>query len=128
MAVQSATPIGDHNIIVQAAGDGIHIEVGLPWLTLIPVNSRLRGRLRRDIDILNPAFQAVPLVGRENDLEFLLGWLETAPRIAVTAVVGNAGAGKTRLALEVLQRLPAGWQGGFLRAEEARRFVAAKNL
>lgn len=128
MAVQHASAHGSHNIIVQAAGDSIQVQVGLPWLELIPVSSRMRGRPRRDIEILDPAFQAVPLVGREQDIQFLLDWLGSEPKIAVTALVGAGGSGKTRLALELLQRLPNDWQGGFLTAEEAARFIAAKNL
>jgi hypothetical protein len=128
MAVQSASPHGHHNIIVQAYGDGIQIQVGYPWLELIPVQARIRGKPRRDIEILDPAFQAVPLVGRELDLQYLLGWLGAEAKIAITALVGPGGSGKTRLALELLQHLPDGWQGGFLTAEEAKRFIEVKNL
>ena len=40
-AKQTARIDGDHNIIVQADGDGIHIQIGLPHLTLIPPRNRL---------------------------------------------------------------------------------------
>jgi len=128
MASQSASPAGHHNIIVQAAGNGIQVQVGLPWLELIPAKVRLRGAPRLDIEILDPVFQAVPLVGRQSDLQFLLGWLAADSKIAITALTGAGGSGKTRLALELLQNLPADWQGGFLTSQEAKRFLDAKNL
>jgi len=128
MASQSASPAGHHNIIVQASGDGIHVQVGLPYLELIPAARRIRSKPRLEIEILDPVFQAVPLVGRQSDLAFLLAWLEADPKIAITALTGAGGSGKTRLSLELLQNLPGHWQGGFLTAQEAKRFLEAKNL
>jgi hypothetical protein len=128
MASQSASSGGHDNIIVQAAGDGIHVQVGLPYLELIPAARRIRTNPRLEIEILDPVFQAVPLVGRESDLAFLRSWIETDPKIGITALTGAGGSGKTRLSLELLQNLPEHWQGGFLAAQEAKRFLEAKNL
>jgi hypothetical protein len=128
MSDQSASQSGHHNIIVQTHGDNARVEIGLPHLKLVPVGARVRGAIRTDIDILNPAFQAVPLVGRDQDLKFLHEWLIAEKRIAATAIIGNGGSGKTRLALEFLQKLPPDWQGGFLTSDEAKRFVSQENL
>jgi hypothetical protein len=128
MCMQAASQHGHHNIIVQAQGDNIAVRVGLPHLKLIPVEARIHRQLRREIDILNPAYQAVPLVGRELDMRFLHDWLGAKAGIAVTAMVGPGGSGKTRLALEFLQQLPMDWQGGFLTPEEAGRFIGQENL
>jgi Tetratricopeptide repeat/Anaphase-promoting complex subunit 5 len=128
MSAQSASQTGHHNVIVLAQGDNIHVEVGRPHLRLVPVGARVRKQPRRAIDILNPAFQSVPVVGREEDLRFLHEWLGAEAGIAITAVVGPGGSGKTRLALEILQQLPPDWQGGFLTAEEADRFLGQENL
>ncbi len=128
MNAQAASQHGHHNVIVQAQGDNITVQVGVPHLKLIPVEARIRKEPRREIDILNPAFQAVPLVGREQDLQFLHDWLGAGAGIAVTAMVGPGGSGKTRLALEFLQQLPPDWQGGFLTTEEAGRFLGQENL
>jgi tetratricopeptide (TPR) repeat protein len=129
MSAQSAFQLGHHNVIVQAAGDNIDVQVGIPpHLRLVPVGARVRKQPRRAIDILNPAFQSVPVVGREEDLRFLHEWLGAEAGIAITAVVGPGGSGKTRLALEILQQLPPDWQGGFLTAEEANRFLGQENL
>jgi len=128
MSSQSASQDGHHNLIVQAAGDTIHIQVGLPHLKLMPAGARIRKQPRREIDILNPVFQAVPLTGRVPDLCFLHNCIGSETRIAITAIVGSGGSGKTRLALEILQQLPAEWQGGFLTPDEARRFPEQENL
>ena len=128
MDAQSASAQGSNNTIIQAQGDHIHIEANLAHLELIPVQARLRGRPRRDIEILNPEYQAVPLEGREGDLKTLHAWLAAEPKIAIAALIGPAGSGKTRLALHLLQELPKSWLSGFLTPEEARRFVDAKNL
>ena len=125
---QWASQSGHHNIVVQAQGDNINIQVGLPHLNLIPVSARIRKEPRREIDILNPAFQAVPLVGREADLEYLRRWLTEQAGIGVAALVGPGGSGKTRVALEILQQLPEKWQGGFLTSEEASRFLEKENV
>ena len=61
---QSATVNGNGNIIVQAHGNNIRVKIGAPHLVLIPVAARIRKDLRRDIDILNPVYQAVLLAGR----------------------------------------------------------------
>jgi hypothetical protein len=128
MASQSASIHGHHNIIVQVMGDNNRVYAGIPYLRLTPVSACVRTNPRRDIDILNPAYQAVPLVGRESDVQFIREWLSAEPGIAITAVIGPGGSGKTRLALEVLQGLPEGWQGGFLTTEEAERFLGQENL
>jgi hypothetical protein len=128
MSMQSAAQHGHHNIIVQAHGDNISVQVGLPHLRLISVAARIRRTPKREIDILDPAYQAVPLVGRKQDLQFLHDWLSPEARIAVTAMVGPGGSGKTRLALEILEQLSPNWQGGFLTAEEANRFLGKENL
>jgi hypothetical protein len=128
MSAQSASQSGHHNIVVQAQGDNIHVQIGVPNLKLVSVEARIRRQLKTEIDILNPAFQAVPLVGRDEDLKFLTDWLGREPEIAITAMFGPGGSGKTRLALEILQQLPTGWQGGFLSTEEAGRFLRDENL
>jgi tetratricopeptide (TPR) repeat protein len=128
MAAQSATQFGHNNIVVQAHGDNIHVEIGLPHLKLIPVHARLEHHPRNAIDLLDPAYQSVPLVGREPDLRFLHDWLASHPAIAITAIVGPGGSGKTRLALEFLQQLPESWQGGILTGQEAERFSKQENL
>jgi hypothetical protein len=80
MSTQSVSQGGHHNIIVQAQGDNIRVQIGLPRLKLIPLEARVRKQPRREIDILDPAFQAVPLVGRDQDMGSFFG-LIPEPRI-----------------------------------------------
>ncbi|MBB5057430.1 tetratricopeptide (TPR) repeat protein [Granulicella aggregans] len=127
MTEHDASPQGDHNIIVQAQGDGINITVGLPHLTLVPWQNRVRDDLKRDIQILDAAYRAVPLIGRECDLEFLSRWLEGSA-IKVATLIGRGGAGKTRLALELLEKMPDDWYAGFLTPEEGRRFIEHSDI
>jgi len=125
----SAVQTGSGNICVQIIGSNISAQIGVPHLELVPVEKCLKSNPpTRDIDILDPEFQAVSLVGRATDLQFLQAWLQAEAQIAVTTVVGSGGSGKTRLALELLQKLPEGWQGGFLKPLEATRFITQKNL
>ncbi|MBB5057428.1 tetratricopeptide (TPR) repeat protein [Granulicella aggregans] len=130
MSTRFASPQGNHNIIVQAYGDGINISVGMPHLTLVPYQNRIRSDPQRDIQILDPVFRAVPLVGRDSDLNFLLNWLGTGETgdIKVTAMIGQGGAGKTRLGLELLEKASDGWDAGILTDDEARNFVQQQNL
>jgi tetratricopeptide (TPR) repeat protein len=130
-ASQAATTDGSHNIIVQAAGDGISVNVGLPHLTLIPPRKRLP-LTRTEIDLLNPYLRAIPLVGREADLQSLWDWLHSARPIAIRTLTGRAGAGKTRAAIELIERVNAEnagtWWAGFVSGREMRRFAAQQNL
>jgi hypothetical protein len=63
---QTAHVEGTDNIVVQAYGDGLHIDVAHPHLTLIPPRCRIR-EIRTEIDLLNPYHRAIALVGRERD-------------------------------------------------------------
>src|SRR5229473_7212861 len=97
---QKAKAEGSGNIIVQAAGDGIHVNVGQPHLTLIQPANRAP-QIRTEIDLLNPYGRAFGLVGREGDMNSLWDWLHSDRRIAVRILTGRAGAGKTRAAIEL---------------------------
>jgi len=122
---------GAQNIIVQVEGDGNHLNVGLPHLTLIPPRKRAP-RVRTEIDLLNPYARAFDLVGREKDMASLWEWLHSQRSITVRTLIGRAGAGKTRLAIELIERLhttEAGqWWAGFVSGTEMRRFGSQQNL
>ena len=128
---QQARAEGSGNIIVQAEGDGIHINVGLPHLTLIPPRNRAP-KVRTEIDLLNPYGRAFGLVGREADLQSLSDWLHSNRPISVRTLTGRAGAGETRAAIELVERLnqekPDQWWAGFVQGSEMRRFASPQNL
>ncbi|MBB5057433.1 hypothetical protein HDF16_002139 [Granulicella aggregans] len=111
MTQQSITVDGSRNIVIQIAGDhNLVSAVAPPRLALTPWCRRLRP-IKLDIDILDPACEAVPLVGRAADQKFLREWLD-GDGIAVTVVTGRGGSGKTRLALDLLQHVYEGWDAG----------------
>jgi Tetratricopeptide repeat len=131
---QQASVVGSGNIVIQNSGDYAHITVGVPYLTLIRAQTRIdqaQARVKSEIDLLNPFNRAVELVGREKDLESLWQWLHSDRPIAVRTLTGRAGAGKTRLAVELMTRLSneAGqWRSGFVTNTELRRFSDQQNL
>src|SRR5699024_8658811 len=104
--------------IVQAEGDGTHGDLDRPRLVL----SRLHGRrrpVRTDLDMLNPFNQALPLIGREGEMEALKRWLEGPRSLAARCLIGRAGSGKTRLGLELCTMADGlGWRAGFVQSSE----------
>ena len=63
------------------------------------------------------------MVGRQPELDDLRAWLCTEPPISIRVLTGNAGYGKTRLALELIEEIvPQGWYAGFVTREELKRF------
>ncbi len=93
----------------------------------------LRGALRRaavtipnlqwDSDVfsanalLRPEFAVVPFYGRAEVVADLLEWARSDRGLAVRLYTGAGGMGKTRLMIHCSQRLPQGWNGGFLNRE-----------
>jgi hypothetical protein len=70
----------------------------------------------REIEILRAENRAIPVVGRQDDLSGLHAWLGTAAPISCRILTGPAGAGKTRLAIQLLEELRSSrWHPGFLR-------------
>jgi tetratricopeptide (TPR) repeat protein len=71
------------------------------------------------LDDLRSTARRVPLIGREREIETALRWreepVEGGQDDRVMVIHGPGGAGKTRLAAEILQRAAdEGWTAGFL--------------
>ena len=68
--------------------------------------------------VLDPRCQALPLLGREQELAALWRWLKSARPVAVQTLVSRAGTGKTRLATEFVAQVaalePGVWEAGFV--------------
>jgi hypothetical protein len=73
---------------------------------------------RTELQLLDPAYRAVPYVGRRADLDFLWQWLNSSASISIQVVAGRGGSGKTRLAYQFLEeierRQPGVWHAGIL--------------
>jgi hypothetical protein len=127
-AQQSANVSGSYNIVVQASGDGITIDISRPQLTLA-ARYRLARQPNKYLDLLKPFNRAIPMVGRERELQSLEAWRDGEAAISARCLIGGAGSGKTRLALELCvaaERL--GWFAGFVDHRELDRFHGQQNL
>ena len=69
-----------------------------------------------ELGLLLPRQCVVPFRGRSDERDQLVAWCEGEPGCPVMLVAGPAGVGKSRLVLEFLSRLPAGWAAGWLHA------------
>ncbi len=127
---QKAQVGGSSNIIVQAV-DSTVVVGDAPHLTLIPPRNRVP-KTQTEIDLLNPYRRAFDLVGRERDMAELWSWIESPRPISVRTITGRAGAGKTRAAIELIERLdrdqPGKWWAGFVQGRELHRFAGQQNL
>ena len=125
---QTSNVNGERNTIVQIVGDGNTVVSGHPYLRLTRFEAdrdRLISDAQNELRILQPTSRAIPLVGREAELENLMRFasLEAPPNIRVRVLVGQGGSGKTRLALELCDRLSAGgWNAGFVTHQNLTRF------
>jgi len=76
--------------------------------------------------LLRAEYGVVPFHGRDEEMADLQDWAKSDAEVAVRLYTGPGGMGKTRLALELCQRLrEEGWQAGFVPVE---RPIAADEL
>ncbi|MEO1064376.1 MAG: tetratricopeptide repeat protein [Actinomycetota bacterium] len=121
---EPSTPMlafGDGNIQVQYVGGDVTVRVGHAEPARIPLRSPFPygsfGVRPLPSQLLLASFGVVPLIGRDGLVEELTAWANSGPRVRVRVVEGGAGSGKTRLGLEVAQRLArTGWVTGTLDA------------
>ncbi len=120
--------VNGHNVnVVQIVGDNNAVAVGgRPALKLITVAAlrrkyEKRVPLKTERDLLVSQRCTLDLVGREREMDSLHAWLRLETPLSIRCITGQGGAGKTRLAMELLRTLPEGWQGGFLETDELKR-------
>jgi tetratricopeptide (TPR) repeat protein len=113
---QAAQIVGDHNTVLFAG------EVRLP----AERRHARRTKPRNLRDLMLTELRATDLVGRQEELGILRAWLarqRPGRDITVHCLTGQAGAGKTRLAIELCEWAEAeGWTAGFVRQQELARF------
>lgn len=74
------------------------------------------------IKLLQTDVRATTLVGRADQLAMIRDWLTTPQSIAVKCIIGGAGSGKTRLAIEACERAEIeGWFATFLSSTELQQ-------
>jgi tetratricopeptide (TPR) repeat protein len=129
MKVQSQT-VAEDATAVQIAGD--HNTVTITRAGAKLALNRLHRRKadpKTIIELLRADIRATTLVGRETELHDLAEFRSAPAHIAVRCYVGEAGAGKTRLAIEACAAAEAaGWVAGFAPSAELARFHATQNL
>ena len=62
--------------------------------------------------------RATDLTGRDSELEKLQQFLDTKEPVAWWQIAGDAGQGKSRLALDLILEVQEFWHAGFLRADD----------
>ncbi|MEO6855309.1 MAG: tetratricopeptide repeat protein [Rhodoferax sp.] len=124
---QTSTTIGSGNTVVQIAGD--HNTVVLGRAHLVLTRFEAQRTLDNLLHQLTPYSRSTPLLGREDELAQLQAFLVAPQPIRVRVLTGSGGSGKTRLALDLCDRLAQeGWDTGFATGDEAKRFIAQQNL
>ena len=89
-----------------------------------------------DLWMLQAKYAAVPLVGRDADLQSLLEWVVQVEdrrfSVSVRLLIGAAGSGKTRLAHELLQQMfeqhAEHWQAGMVEPASLRKLLRENHL
>jgi tetratricopeptide (TPR) repeat protein len=121
-ARQSVFVTGDGNAVALCFGDtGIRLPLRRKQCRPPERHRRLvAGGPPRELDLFVPEVGKLPLIGRNDLLAELQGWLDDEVDISIHALIGRAGAGKTRLAIEFCRTIdsdPGGegeWIAGFL--------------
>ncbi|MBF0440187.1 MAG: tetratricopeptide repeat protein, partial [Magnetococcales bacterium] len=65
----------------------------------------------------------IRFLGRGETLTTLRAWCQSSKRFSVKVLIGEAGVGKTRLAMELCRELENKWQVGFVSREKLASFV-----
>ena len=105
---------GNYNTVTLFAGPTRLVLDQRHLLRAVPSNER---------ELLLTEGRATDLVGRTEDLAPLHAWLASAEPIVCRCLIGRAGTGKTRLAIELCEQAAAsGWVAGFVRHDELQRF------
>ena len=75
-----------------------------------------------DLHLLHAKHRSIPLRGRDEDMHNLWRWLEGDDSVSARLLIGRAGAGKTRLAFELIWRTAStfgtDWAAGVVHRED----------
>jgi tetratricopeptide (TPR) repeat protein len=128
---QSVVVTGDGNTVTLTFGDS-GIVLPLRRRQFRPPDRRRRlasGDPPRELELLVPEAGKLPLIGRKDLFAELQGWIDDEVDISVHALIGRAGSGKTRLAIEFCAHIDSDpsakgrWLAGFIAPTELRDIV-----
>jgi hypothetical protein len=121
---------GDNAAVVQFNGNNNTVTISSRSAELVlDRRHKLKGVPANELELLLTDLRATELLGRDEDLALLQGWLDKPDVISVRCLVGRAGSGKTRIAIELCERAELqGWVAGFARQDELQRFFGSQNL
>lgn len=130
VATQHVVADGRNNLIIQIQGDGNSVVEHLPHLTLTRYLTRRQpDENESEANLLTPYRMAIPMIGRDTQVAELQAWLASAKPISIRVLIGRAGSGKTRLALELCDAaVQQQWDAGFVAERELERFMTQQNL
>jgi hypothetical protein len=130
---QSVVVTGSGNTVTLTFGDS-GIVLPLRRRQFRPPDRRRRpapGDPPRELDLLVPEAGKLPLIGRKDLFAELQAWIDDDVDISVHALIGRAGSGKTRLALEFCLKIDSDpntkgdWLAGFISPSELAPVVNA---
>ena len=117
------------------AFDDRYIRIFAPYLLgIITPQARLalleRAAPGGDLLLLCPDTRATDLIGRDENKTEFMAWLNSEAPISIRVIVGRAGAGKTRFALELMDELGANdqWITGFVDLQKTQTFNQTSGL
>jgi tetratricopeptide (TPR) repeat protein len=124
-AGSASQTVGERGIGVQVRGDGNSVIVHAGSAELGLARKHLRqAEPKTELQLFRVDLRATTLVGRDRDLSALKEWLASDRLISVRCITGRAGAGKTRLAIELCEHAEyAGWTAGFAQYEQFPEFL-----
>jgi hypothetical protein len=117
--------IGERGIGVQISGNGntVIVHAGFAELSLVRKHLR-KAAPKTELQLLRVDLRATTLVGREAERSALDAWLASDRPVSVRCITGRAGAGKTRLAIELCEHAEqAGWTAGFAQYSQFSEFI-----
>src|SRR4051794_4491802 len=126
--MQNARQDGSSNIAVQITGDENAVTITCGGIVLhLQAKHARKHEPRSDLDLLRPETRLLDLLGREAEIASLEVWLDDPRPVLVRGIIGQAGSGKTRLAIELCALATSrGWRAGFLDSGDLQAFVEAQ--
>jgi Tetratricopeptide repeat len=117
--------VGERGIGVQVSGDGNTVTVYAGSTELRLVRKHLRkAKPKTELELFRVDLRATTLVGRDDERADLMEWLASDRQVSVRCIIGRAGAGKTRLAIELCDYAEgAGWTAGLAQYQQFLEFT-----